>query len=98
MKRNQLFLEYVEKNLDYKNYLKEILMIDDKVFIIKNDNTLYDYIKYSDMISELKLYMNMFGFEEIYSCNDISDKKQLPDCTISYSGGTSYNYEYVIHH
>ena len=50
------------------------------------------------MISELKLYMNMFGFEEIYSCNDISDKKQLPDCTISYSGGTSYNYEYVIHH
>ena len=63
MKRSQLFLEYVEKNLDYKNYLKEILMIDDKVFIIKNDNTLYDYIKYSDMISELKLYMNMFGFE-----------------------------------
>ena len=52
MKRNQLFLEYVEKNLDYKNYLKEILMIDDKVFIIINDNRLYDYIKYSDMISE----------------------------------------------
>jgi len=95
MKRQELFLDYVEKYLDYKEIIKEILMIDGKVFIIKNQKILYDYIKYSDLISELKLCMYMFGFDELYCCEDISDKKELPSCSATFSGGTSFNYEYT---
>ena len=89
MKRDDLFREYVEKHIDYKKIVNELIIVDYKVFIIKNEDLIYNYTRFSDFISEIKISMVLFGLKEVYLCEDISDKP-LKDKEWTYTSGSTF--------
>lgn len=76
MKREEFLKEYVQTHIDYPKIVKEILVINDKVFVIKNEDLIYNYTKFSSFISELRMAMCLFGYVELYLCENFSSPRQ----------------------
>lgn len=95
MDREKLFLEHIEKYLDYKSQVNEIFVVNDRVFVIKNEDHIYNYTKLHKIIDEIKTIMLMFGYSEIYKCEYIGENRsKLPSC-VFYSSGSTYSYDII---
>lgn len=91
--KEDLFVEYVKKNFDYKEITKDIISCNEKVFVIKNLERKYNtefYSEWYDFMSKIKSYATMFDVTEIYECIHHEEPRQRSYYT--FSGGTSFNY------
>jgi len=79
--RQEAFSEFVRQQPNFDKYIKDLVAIGDRVFIIRkglNSPLWYSYFE------ELKLHGAMFNMTEFYDSTLIEDKNKI----YTYSGST----------
>ena len=61
-KRNEMFIDFVKRNTKWEDYIEDLIVIDDKVFIIcKNRNW-----EFHQLTKEIKDYATHFGLDRVF--------------------------------
>lgn len=61
-KRNEMFIDFVKKNTKWVEYIEDLIVIDDKVFIIcKGRNW-----EFHQLTKEIKDYATGFGIDRVF--------------------------------
>lgn len=94
MKRRQdFFVDFIKNNNSLSEFKDFIIVSEEKVFIIKDGFESIGYVKYNEIKAEIRTYMIMFGYENLYESVKIPEEKntRVNYHYIACSGATYYN-------
>lgn len=86
--KNELFTNFVRKNPKWDIIIDDIIIYNDKLFLILNKNVLFNQ---SQFLDEIKRYSVGFGIDKIFISKEYNETNY--DC-LNYSGNTFTNIIY----
>ena len=84
-KRNKTFVDFVKRNTKWEDYIEDLIVIDDKVFLICQGKNW----EIHQLTKEIKEYAAHFGLDRVFI--SVEHKESIQTTITTTIGGGNYN-------